>query len=199
MMLPTGRVALFAHAMGYIITRMSDKYTYDELVYDGKIAKVHKVGLAMADGNVVQRDFIHYDGAALIIPVLDDGSIVMIRNYRFAVDEMLWELPAGMLEDGEDPAVCAARELTEETGYTADRIEKLGRFYTGPGTTDEVMHCFLATGLTDGRQNLDRYEEISVEVTAPDTVCEMVTDGRIHDGKTIAALMMYRLRQDNLS
>ena len=75
----------------------------------------------------------------MILPVLRDGAIVLIRNYRFAVGEHLWELPAGMLEQGEDPAVCASRELAEETGYTAGSIEKLGVFYTGPGTTDESM------------------------------------------------------------
>ena len=150
----------------------------------------------MPDGNVVQRDFFHYDGAAVVLPVLDDGAIVLIRNYRFAVDEHLYELPAGMLEPPEDPAECAARELIEETGYRAGRIEKLGEFYTGPGTTDENMHAFLATDLTDGQQDLEVYEEIHVEVFPAARVREMVADGTIHDGKTIAALAYYWMRKE---
>lgn len=180
---------------GLIIARMEERFAYDELVYDGKIAEVHKVGLRMADGRVVQRDFIHYNGAAVVLPVLADGRIVLIRNYRFAVDERLWELPAGILEDDEDPAACAARELTEETGYVAGNIEKLGRFYPGPGTNDERMHSFLATDLTAGEQNLEAYEEITVKVCGGDEVRRMVADGTIHDGKTIATLALYWLRK----
>ncbi len=174
----------------------SEKFEYDELVFDGIIAKVHRVGLRMADGDVVQRDFIHYGGAAVVLPVLADGSIVLIKNYRFAVDEHLYELPAGMLDSREDPAACAARELTEETGYTAANIKKLGAFYTGPGTTDELMHAFVATDLTDGKQNLERYEQITVEVVCDGEARRMVRDGRIHDAKTITTLAMYWLGGD---
>jgi ADP-ribose pyrophosphatase len=172
---------------------MSERFEYDELVFDGRVAEVHKVGVRMPDGRVVQRDFIHYNGAVVILPVLPDGSIVLIRNYRFAVDETLYELPAGMLDGDEPPEVGAARELTEETGYSAGRLEKLGRFFTGPGTCDERMHAFLATELAPGRQDLEVYEQIEVEVRPGREVREMVADGRIHDAKTIAALALYWL------
>jgi len=174
---------------------MGDRFEYDELVFDGLIAKVHKVGLRMGDGQVVQRDFIHYPGAAVVLPVLADGSIVLIRNYRFAVDEHLCELAAGVLEDREDPAACAARELAEETGYTAGRIEKLGVFYSTPGTTDEFLHAYLATELKDGRQNLEPHEQITVEALPEAKVRAMVADGTIHDAKTIATLALYWLRK----
>jgi len=177
---------------------MADRFEYDELIFDGIIAKAHKVGVRMPDGRVVQRDFIHYPGAAVVLPILDDGSIVMIRNYRFAVQEHLWELVAGVLEKGEDPASCAARELAEETGYTAGKIEKLGAFYTGPGTTDELIHAFVATELADGRQNLERYEQITVEPVAEHDVRRMILDGRIHDAKTIATLAMFWLSRGQL-
>jgi len=173
---------------------MNERIVYDETVFTGDITEVHRIGLRMADGRVVRRDLIHYGGAAVVLPLLGDGSIAMIRNYRFAVDEQLLELPAGLLEEAEPPELCAARELTEETGYTAGRIEKLGRFFTGPGTTDEVMHAYLATDLTDGRQKLETYEEITVEVLSQRDVRRMVADGEIHDAKTIATLALYWLK-----
>jgi ADP-ribose pyrophosphatase len=172
---------------------MSERFVHDELVYKGRVAEVHKVGVRMPDGRVMPRDFIHYGGAVVILPVLADGAIVLIRNYRFAVAETLWELPAGMLEAGEDPSVGAARELTEETGYLAGGLVELGRFFTGPGTCDERMHAFLATDLTPGPQDLEAYEQIEVAVRPAIEVRAMVRDGRIHDAKTIAALALYWL------
>ena len=177
-----------------IIAPMSERFESDELIYRGKVVECHKIGLRMPDGQVVQRDFLHYGGAVVVLPVLEDGTIVMIRNYRFAVDEELIELPAGMLEEGEAPADCAARELAEETGYTAGRLVKLGQFYAGPGTTDELMHSFLATELKDGDQNLEVHEEIVVEEYSEEDVKRMIADGEIHDAKTIATLGYYWLR-----
>ena len=175
---------------------MSDRFVYKELVFDGQVAKAHRVGVRMPGGEVVERDWIHYGGAAVIVPVLDDGSIVLIRNYRFAVDETLLELPAGMRDRRDEaPEQCALRELAEETGYTAGRIEELGAFFTGPGTCDENMHAFVATELTPGEQRLEAHERIEVQVVGEAEVRSMVADGRIHDGKTIAALGLYWLRR----
>ncbi len=165
-----------------------------ELVYEGAVTTGYRVDLRMPDGHLVRRDLIHFSGAAVVLPVLDDGSIVLIRNYRFAVDEHLLELPAGMLDADEEPGLCAARELAEETGYLAGRVEKLGAFFSGPGTTDENMHAYLATKLTAGDQNLETYERITVEVYPEGLVRRMVADGEIHDAKTIAALGLYWLR-----
>jgi ADP-ribose pyrophosphatase len=171
-----------------------NRFDRDEVVFQGVIVQVHKVHQTMHDGKLVQRDFVHYPGASIILPVLPDGRIVLIRNWRFAVEETLHELPAGTLEKGEDPAVCAARELTEETGYTAGTLHKLGGFYTGPGVSDEFIHAYLATELTDGRQALDHYEEITVEVRPDAEVRHMVANGEIRDAKTISTLALYWLR-----
>ena len=175
---------------------MNDRIEKRELVYEGAVTTGYRVDLRMADGTVVRRDLIHFSGAAVILPVLADGSIVLIRNYRFAIDEVLWEIPAGGLAPDEDPAVCAARELAEETGYTAGRIEKLGEFYTCPGATDEMLYAYLATELVPGEQNLEAYEEISVEVCTEQAVRRMIADGTIHDGKTIAALALYWMSKE---
>ncbi|MBS3734770.1 MAG: NUDIX hydrolase [Phycisphaerae bacterium] len=174
---------------------MDDRLVSKDLVYDGRIATGYKLRLRMGDGHVVERDYFHYNGAVVILPVLDDGRIVLIRNYRFAVDERLWELPAGMLEADEDPADCAARELAEETGHAAGAITRLGQFYSAPGTMDEVMHAYLATDLTAGPQNLERYEEITVEPQTEADVRGMIESGEIHDGKTLAALGLYWLKR----
>ncbi|MCY2929379.1 MAG: NUDIX hydrolase [Planctomycetota bacterium] len=177
---------------------MDAKIEHRELIYEGRVAKGYKVTLRMDGGLLVQRDLFCFGGAAVILPVLDDGSIVMIRNYRFAVEEHLLELPAGMLDPGEDPMEGARRELAEETGCTAGAMEKLGQYFTGPGSTDENMHAFLATGLTRGPQNLENYERITVEVYPDSDVRRMVADGTIHDGKTIAALGLYWLRKASI-
>jgi len=171
------------------------RFEYDEIVFKGRVAEVHKVGVRMPDGRVVQRDWIRYNGAAVILPILDDGSIVLIRNYRFAVEETLYELPAGMLEAGENPAVGAARELTEETGYSAGRLEKLGQYYTGPGSCNELMHAFVATNLSAGPQKLEAYEQIEAVAVSDADVRAMVADGRIHDAKTIATLGLWWLKK----
>jgi ADP-ribose pyrophosphatase len=172
---------------------MPERFASDELIFRGRVAEFHRVGVRMPDGKVVQRDFIHYNGAVVILPVLADGSIVLIRNCRFAVQENLLELPAGMLDGQEDPQDAAVRELIEETGYRAGKMEKLGLFFTGPGTCDERMHSFLATDLQAGAQDLEDYEQITVEVHGDEEVRRMVVDGRIHDAKTIATLGLYWL------
>ncbi len=170
---------------------MDDSYEFNELVHRGAKFEFRRVGVAMPDGRVVSRDLVHTLGACVVLPVLDDGSIVLIRNRRFAVGEELWELCAGMIEPDEAPAVCAERELIEETGYRAGTIEPLGRFYTSPGYTDEDMHAFLASDLHPGDQALEDYEEIRVEAVEPERVRRMCLDGTIRDGKTLAALALY--------
>ncbi len=173
---------------------MGSRFEKDELVYKGRVLEVHRVTVRAKDGDSIERDLVHYNGAAVILPVLEDGRIVLIRNYRYAVGESIYELPAGNLEAAEAPRHCAARELTEETGYRAASIEPLGSFLAAPGSSDETLHAFLATGLREGPQELERYEEIEVQVFLPSRVKEMVLSGEIHDAKTIAALGLYWLR-----
>ena len=173
---------------------MADRIETDELIYSGRVLELHKIGLRMPDGRLLHRELIHYNGAAVILPVLDDGQIVLIHNYRFAAGGELWELPAGNLEKGEDPLDCARRELTEETGYTCRELQKLGAFFAAPGSSDEVLHSYLATGLTPGKQALETYEEITTEVFAPAKVKSMVASGEIRDAKTIATLGIYWAR-----
>ncbi len=142
----------------------------------------------------VSREVVVHPGAVLILPVLSDAEVVMIHNYRFAVGRELLELPAGTLEPPEPPEACAARELEEETGYVAGRIERLCAFYTTPGFTDELMHVFAARDLRRTAQRLEGGEQIRVEVMPLSEALAATLDGRIVDAKTIAALHLYRAR-----
>ncbi len=174
---------------------MNSEIVQDEVVYTGKICRVHKIGLRMDTGEVVSRDLVEFDNAAVVVPVLADGSVVLIRNERFAVGEELYEFPAGKLDGDEDPADCAARELAEETGYTAGRMERLGGFYSCPGAVTEYIHAFAATELTAGVQSLEAHERIAVELVSPERIDDMIRTGLLHDAKSISAWAMWRLME----
>lgn len=137
-----------------------------------------------------------HPGAVAIIP-WHQGKMALIRQLRPAVDEVIWEVPAGTMEAGEDPACCAARELAEETGYTARSLTKLAEFYLAPGYSAEYMHVYAATGLTEGERHLDDTEDITPPVwfTLGD-VRQMISSGEIKDAKTILA---YYLAENMMS
>ncbi|MEM8609650.1 MAG: NUDIX hydrolase [Myxococcota bacterium] len=143
------------------------------------------------DGAPIVRDVVEHPGAAVILPVLDDGRVILIRNVRRTVGKTLWELPAGTLEPPEAPDVCAARELEEETGYRAETISPLTEFFASPGVLNERMFGYLATGLTKTAQNLDDGEEIEVFPLPTWEVRDMLKEGHIEDGKTIALLLYW--------
>jgi len=174
---------------------MNSKVGRDKIVYTGQICRVHNIGLEMDDGQDVSRDLVEFADAVVVVPLRPDGSVVLIRNERFAVGEELLELPAGKLDGDEQPETCAARELAEETGYAASALEKLSGFYSAPGAITEYLHVFAATGLTPGPQRLEAYERIAVEVVEPERVDEMIASGRLHDAKSIAAWTLWRLRK----
>lgn len=145
-------------------------------------------------GRIVREVVVH-PGAVTILALLEGDRVVLIRNFRFAVGRELLELPAGTLEPPEPPVECAARELQEETGYVAGRLEPLGEFYTTPGFTDEHMHVFLATDLKPGSQALDTTEQIRVEILPLADALAATADGRIVDAKTIAAFHLLEHRK----
>jgi ADP-ribose pyrophosphatase len=164
---------------------------HDQPVFEGVKFNVERRQIATRDGGTAMREVVVHPGAVVVLPRLDDGRIVMIRNHRFAVGRTLWELCAGTLEAGEPPAETAARELIEETGYQAVHIEPLTTFYTSPGICTERMHAFLATGLTEVGQQLEATEQIEVELIEHRKVMRMIEAGEIEDGKTIATLLYH--------
>ncbi len=142
-------------------------------------------------GDVVERDLLVHPGAVVIVPVLDDGRILMVYQYRIGPRDWLYELPAGTIEEGEEPLETARRELVEETGYEAAELVKLFEMYSSPGTSTEVLHVFLARGLRYVGERPERYEAIRTVAVTLDEALEMVRSGVIRDAKTIAALLYY--------
>jgi ADP-ribose pyrophosphatase len=161
-------------------------------VFDGVKFSVDVVRRPRRGGGFAQREVVLHPGAVVVLGLLPDDRIVLIRNERFAVGKTLLELPAGTLEPPEPPEACAARELIEETGYQAGRLETMTRFYTSPGICTELMHAFLATDLKPVGQSLEETEQITVEPTALGEALEHVRRGRIQDAKTIATLLYFK-------
>ena len=160
-------------------------------VFVGKRFRVVRHTQRLPDGTTAQRETVVHPGAVTILPILDDGRVCLIRNYRVSVNETLLELPAGTLEPGEDPAACAARELIEETGFRAETWEKLAEFYMSPGILNERMHVFLAANLTAGPAELEVGEEIEPVVVTWEQAMDLTREGRIRDAKTLAGLLFY--------
>ena len=175
---------------------MDDRIVSDEVAYEGGICRVRRIGLTASGGEVVPRDLIEMADATVIVPVLDDGSVVMIYNRRFAIGEELLEFPAGKLDSPDEPPMeCAARELAEETGYKAGRVELLGSFFSCPGSLTEKLHAFLARDLTEGGQALEPDEHIRVVTVSPEKLREMIRMGELHDAKSIAAWALWRIAE----
>ena len=164
-----------------------------EALYQGRVFRLDKENITLGNGVNVDVDIIRHPGASAIVPLLKENTLLMIRQYRHAVGDFIWEIPAGTLDANEAPIQCARRELIEETGYSADSWHELGKIYPLPGYSDERIHIFLASDLTPARQDLDMDEVLEVhEVDFKDAI-EMIYKGEIQDAKTIAALMFANL------
>lgn len=163
------------------------------LILKGRKFDFERVTFAGGGGKTVTREMVRHPGAVVILALHEGAegrSVVMIRNRRFTLGRELWELPAGTLEPGEDPAVCAARELEEETGYRPARVDSLGSFYTTPGMTDELMRAYLASGLTHVGQHLEEDEAIRPELVAPGEALSMLDRGELMDAKSMLTLLI---------
>jgi ADP-ribose pyrophosphatase len=165
-----------------------------ELLHRGVKFDIESLIFTSSRGNQIRRECIRHPGSVIILPLLSDHSIVLIRNWRLSTQSWLWELPAGTMTSGEDPAQCARRELAEETGYTAASIAPLAPmpwFYAAPGLTDERMHAFIATGLAHGGQALEEDERIEVARFTRDEVFAMIAARTIIDAKTLLILLTW--------
>lgn len=169
-----------------------------ELAYEGTILKVYK---DYVDANGVQAvwDYIHHDGAAAVLPVTDEGKILMVRQYRNALDRFTLEIPAGKVDSADEPRrICAFRELEEETGFRVDKpedLEFLIRIDTTVAFLDEEIDIFVARNLKKSAQHLDEDEVINVEAWDPKDLLELIYKGEIRDGKTVAAITAYTAKK----
>jgi ADP-ribose pyrophosphatase len=163
-----------------------------EEVYRGRRIVVLRDRVRYPDGVERAYDVVRHPGAVTIVPVDREGNILLIEQYRYAVGETILELPAGTLEPGEAPEVCAIRELREEVGVTADRLKKVGEFYLAPGYSTEYMFVYLATDLREAPLEKDEGEFIQVVKISIDEVYQMLAEDKIRDGKTLAGLALAR-------
>lgn len=183
--------------LGSIISCVSDDPAHTvgriESLLSTRIFRVERRHYHASNG-AFKREVIVHPGAVVILALLNTDRVVMIHNRRHTIGRELLELPAGTLEPGEAPLDCARREIHEETGYRANKITPLCEFYTTPGICTERMHAFVAQDLTYTRQQLDPNEHIRVELMALDRIADMICNGQIEDGKTIATLATFILR-----
>jgi ADP-ribose pyrophosphatase len=157
-------------------------------VYAGRVVHLHVDRVQLPNGVTVDLEVIRHPGASAVVPLKDNGTVILIRQFRHAAGGFIYEIPAGKLNQGEDPLHCAERELEEEIGYRAGRFQLLSSIFTAPGFTDEVIHVYLGTGLTAGRQQLDRDEVLEVVEMPITKAVEMIHSGEIRDAKTIVGL-----------
>lgn len=163
-----------------------------ELVHKGAIIDYYQDTIRIPNGNIAKWDYIKHKGAAAVVAVKDDGKLLMVRQYRNALDRETLEIPAGGLNSVDEPTdIAAARELEEEAGYTAGRMELLISIQTTVAFCDEKIDVYLATDLKKSRQHLDEDEYLDVETYSIEELIQMIYDCKIQDGKTVSALLAY--------
>ncbi len=167
---------------------VSEKTIASREIFTGRIVNLRVDTVSLPDGGQSTREVVEHSGAVAIIALDNADNIVMVRQFRKPVEKVLLEIPAGTLEDNEDPLECARRELQEETGYRAEHWEKILSYYSAPGFCDEELHIYLATELTPGPKNLDTDEFVEMVHVALTDAYQKIYDGHIVDGKSIIGI-----------
>ena len=158
-------------------------------IFDGDVLHIYKDTVRLPNGKTSTREYTVHHGAVCILPLLENGDVLLERQFRYAMQQQLWELPAGKLEKGEDPFAAAKRELEEECGLTADNYISLGEFYPTVGYDTEVIYTWVATGLHETKMHLDADEFLTPDRVPLEKAYQMVMSGEIKDGKTIAGIL----------
>ncbi|MDQ1335537.1 MAG: ADP-ribose pyrophosphatase [Thermodesulfobacteriota bacterium] len=164
-----------------------------ETLHQGRVFTLVREKVALENGVTIDLDIVRHPGAAAMVPLTEDNTLLMIRQYRHAVGGFIWEIPAGTLDPEETPLACAKRELIEEIGYSAETWHKLGEITPVPGYSDERIHIFSAMDLSPAIQHLDRDEILDVHEIRFEDAVKMVERGEIGDAKTLSGLFMARL------
>lgn len=169
--------------------RLAETTLSSRRIYEGRVVKLRVDEVRLPDGRTSAREIIEHRGAAALVPLLPGREVILVRQWRHAVGKVLLEIPAGLLEPGEAPIDCARRELAEETGYAAGRIEPLTSIYSAPGFATERLHIFLAQDLQPTQAQTDEDEFLEPVTLAWDQALAMCKDGRIEDGKTVVGIL----------
>lgn len=171
-----------------------------EQLYSGKVLILNRDTVELPNGKIAQLEIIRHPGASAVVPLKEDGTVVLIHQFRHAAGGFIYEIPAGKLHRQEDPKDCATRELEEEVGYKPGSLELLTSIWTAPGFTDEVIHIYQATGLQRGKQVLDQDEVLEIVEWPLEEALAKIQDGTIKDAKTIIGLQLtYGKRQNKSS
>lgn len=169
---------------------MTAKVHYKHTLFKTRVFRLVEENITLENGVNTTVNIIRHPGAAAIVPMIDQDTLLLIKQYRHALSDFIWEIPAGTRDPDENFLTCAQRELTEETGFVGHNWHKLGQITPVPGYSDECVHLFLASDLTPAVQNLDRDELLNVHKVPFNEAMEMVSSGMIQDGKTICGLYM---------
>jgi ADP-ribose pyrophosphatase len=169
---------------------VSAKVNSKATLYEGRVFKLLRENVTLNNGVTVDLDVIHHPGASAMIPISDNDNVILIKQYRHAIGDFIWEIPAGTLDPNETPLECAKRELIEETGFSANTWQKLGEITPVPGYSNERIHMFLAADLVPAEQDLDKDEVLDVHEVSLGKAVEMIHEGAIQDSKTISGLFM---------
>lgn len=170
---------------------MAEQQIASERVFEGKLVQVRVDRVRLPSGREATREVVEHPGAVAILPVLDDGRLVLVRQFRYAVQRALLEVPAGTLEPGESPAACAVRELQEEVGLVAGAVEELARFFVSPGWCNEELIVYRATGLRDVGASPAQDEDLEIVHVFPAEVPDLMRRGEIGDAKTLTAVLAH--------
>ncbi|MBR5134423.1 MAG: NUDIX hydrolase [Clostridia bacterium] len=179
--------------------QMIEKTVEEQIIFDGRVITVYHNKALLSDGSTAMREIVAHPGGVCVAPLTEEGELLFVRQFRCPYQEILTELPAGKLERGEDPLKAGIRELSEETGATAQTIRPLGKLYPTPGYCGEIIHMYLATGLSFGEQHPDDDEFIDVIRIPLDKAVDMVMNGELTDSKTqVMVLKIARMKEKGL-
>lgn len=174
---------------------MEVKIKDSHAVHQGRMFTMYEETLEFADGHTALFNYIKHPGACVMVPFIDDTTLLMVSQYRHTLRRRIWEFPAGTINDGESPDHCAQRELAEETGFGAKSMDYWGEIFPLPSYSNEGIHVYKAYGLTPTRQNLDADEILSVHQIKIDAAMQMAKSGEIVDSKTLACLLLLNLHR----
>jgi ADP-ribose pyrophosphatase len=169
---------------------VSEKTLSSQQIYDGRILKLRLDTVKLPSGRVTKREIVEHDDSIAIVAIDGDDNVLLVKQFRKAVEKEVLEIPAGGIEPGEEPVAAVKRELREETGFLPQRVERIGGFYTSPGYSSEFLHLFVASDLTPAKLQAEDTESIKVERVPISRILELIRTGTINDAKSVAGLLM---------